>query len=117
MRKIYYLSTCSTCKRIIKDLKINSDFEFQDIKNDQITEEQLNEMKVLSGSFESLFSRRAIKYKELGLKDKDLNETDYKKYILSEYTFLKRPILLIDGEIFIGNAKKTIENAKKLLMK
>jgi arsenate reductase len=117
MRKIYYLSTCSTCKRIIKDLKINSDFEFQDIKNDQITEEQLNEMKVLSGSFESLFSRRAIKYKELGLKDKDLNETDYKKYILSEYTFLKRPILLIDGEIFIGNAKKTIENAKKLLLK
>lgn len=117
MKKIYHLSTCSTCQRIIKELGIDSDFEWQDIKTEKITSEQLEEMKKRAGSFESLFSRRAMKYKELGLKEKKLGEEDYKEYILNEYTFLKRPVLLIDGEIFIGNAKKTVENAKKALGK
>lgn len=117
MKKIYHLSSCSTCQRIIKELDIDSDFELQDIKTQKITEAQLEEMKDLSGSYESLFSRRAMKYKELGLKEKVLSEDDYRDYILSEYTFLKRPVLLIDGEIFVGNAKKTVENAKKALGK
>lgn len=117
MKKIYHLSTCSTCQRIIKELDIDSNFELQDIKTQKITEAQLEQMKDLSGSYESLFSRRAMKYKELGLKEKVLSEDDYRDYILSEYTFLKRPVLLIDGEIFVGNAKKTVENAKKALGK
>jgi arsenate reductase len=117
MKKIYHLSSCSTCQRIIKELDIDSNFELQDIKTQKITEVQLEEMKDLSGSYESLFSRRAMKYKELGLKEKVLSEDDYRDYILSEYTFLKRPVLLIDGEIFVGNAKKTVENAKKALGK
>ncbi|MDQ2177068.1 arsenate reductase family protein [Marinifilum sp. D714] len=117
MKKIYHLSSCSTCQRVIKELDIDSDFELQDIKTQKITESQLEEMKDLSGSYESLFSRRAMKYKELGLKEKVLSEDDYREYILSEYTFLKRPVLLIDGEIFVGNAKKTVENAKKALGK
>ncbi|NOU59972.1 arsenate reductase family protein [Marinifilum caeruleilacunae] len=117
MKKIYHLSTCTTCQRIIKELQIGSEFEMQDIKTDKIDKVQIEEMKQLSGSYESLFSRRAMKYKELGLKDKVLGEEDYKEYILQEYTFLKRPVLLIDGEIFIGNAKKTVENARKALGK
>lgn len=87
MKKIYYLSTCSTCKKIIQDLNLSNDFEFQDIKTTKITNEQLQEMAKLSGSYESLFSRRAIKYKTMGLKDKELTENDIKKLILEEYTF------------------------------
>ena len=108
MRKIYYLSTCSTCKRIMSELPLD-DFQKQDIKTDPMTEEQLNEMGQLAGSFESLFSRVAMKYKALGLKDMLLTESDYKRHILKEYTFLKRPIFIIDSEIFIGNSKKNVE--------
>lgn len=115
MKKVYYLSTCDTCKRILKELNLGSDFETQDIKHDAITEEQLDQMKMLSGSYESLFSRVARKYKELGLKDKKLNETDYKNYILNEYTFLKRPVFLVGDQIFIGNSKKTIEQLEQFL--
>ena len=112
MKKVYYLSTCDTCKRIIKELGIGDEFEYQDIKFDKITQEQIEEMKSISGSYESLFSRVARKYKELGLKDKALTEDDYRQYILDEYTFLKRPVFLIDGEIFIGNSKKNVEAIK-----
>lgn len=115
MKKIYYLSTCSTCNRIIKDLGLDDSFEYQDIKTNKITEAQLEQMVEMSGSYESLFSRRAMKYKELNLGNKDLSETDIKKLILDEYTFLKRPVIIINSEIFVGNAKKTIEAAAKLI--
>lgn len=108
MRKVYYLKSCSTCIRILKELNIGSDFELQNIKVDAITPKQLDEMKALSGSYESLFSRKSMQYRALGLKDKELSEDDYRNYILQEYTFLKRPVFLIDDEIFIGNSKDNV---------
>jgi arsenate reductase len=113
MKKIYYLSTCSTCNRIIKELNLGNDFEFQDIKSTKITEAQLNEMAKMSGSFESLFSRRSMKYKDL--ENKNPSESAIKKLILEEYTFLKRPVIIIGTQIFVGNSKAEIEKAAKAL--
>ncbi|ELR73536.1 hypothetical protein C900_02621 [Fulvivirga imtechensis AK7] len=115
MKKVYYLSTCDTCKRIINELELGEEFEYQDIKKDKITESQLEQMKEMEGSYEDLFSRVARKYKELGLKDKQLTEADYKRYVLEEYTFLKRPVIIIEDRIFIGNSKKTVERIKTCL--
>jgi arsenate reductase (glutaredoxin) len=112
MKKIYYLSTCTTCERILKELKPGKEYIFQDIKTELITPAQLNEMKKMSGSFESLFSRIALKFRAWKLNEMQLTENDYKKYILQEYTFLKRPVIIIDDKIFAGNAPKTIEAAK-----
>lgn len=87
-------------------------FELQEIKEHPITAEQLDQMKTFSGSYASLFSRRAKKYKEMGLKDMPLEEADYRHYILSEYTFLQRPVVIIDDKIFIGSGKKNLESLK-----
>lgn len=113
MKKVYYLSTCDTCKRIIQELNLPESFEFQDIKNDDITENQIEEMQKLSGSYESLFSKRARLYRERDLKNKELKEADFKTLILEHYTFLKRPVIINEDEIFIGNSKKTIATAKE----
>lgn len=115
MKKIYYLSTCNTCMRIIDALQLSDDVQRQDIKTEPITSAQLEEMRALSDSYESLFSKRARLYKELGLKDKSLTEDDYKSYILEHYTFLKRPVLVYNNQIFIGNSKKTVDAARKAI--
>ena len=112
MRKIYHLANCTTCQRIIKELNNGEGFELQNIKEDKITPEQLEQMAQKAGSYEALFSRRAMKYKSMGLKDKSLSEEDYKQLILEEYTFLKRPVIFIDENIFVGNSKKTVAAAK-----
>lgn len=114
MKKIYYLGTCDTCRRIMKQFDF-SGFEKQEIKSEPITVKQLEEMRQLSGTFEALFSRRAKKYKEMGLKDENLTEEDYKHYILNHYTFLKRPVIVIDDKIFIGSSKKNLEELKEYL--
>lgn len=114
-KKIYHLSTCDTCKRIFKELQPLDDVVLQDIKTEAITPAQLEEMKLLSGSYESLFSKRARMYKERDLGNKNLLEVDFKVLILEHYTFLKRPVILIDDQIFIGNGKKEIAAAKEVL--
>jgi len=115
VKKIYYLSTCDTCKRIIKELDLPSDFILQDIKNEAISLNQLEEMHQLSGSYESLFSKRARLYKERDLKNQLLTESSYKDLIIEHYTFLKRPVIVIDNTIFIGNSKKVVAAAKQAL--
>ncbi len=111
MHKIYHLSTCDTCQRIIKELQPLNGVELQDIKTEAITEKQLERMHNLAGSYEALFSKRARLYRQKGLHEKELSETDYKNLILEQYTFLKRPVILVKDEIFIGNSKKTVAAA------
>lgn len=112
MKKIYYLSTCDTCNRILRELHPLEGFQLQDIKTTAITKEQLEAMHELTESYESLFSKRARLYRQKGLHEKVLSENDYKKLILEHYTFLKRPVILVGEQIFIGNSKKTVEAAK-----
>lgn len=115
MNKIYYLASCDTCRKIIKSLPQDHDLVFHDIKQNPITVEELEEMHKLSGSYESLFSRKAQLYKSMDLKNKSLTEADYKKYILEHYTFLSRPVFIINDKIYIGNSQQNILQVMKAL--
>lgn len=116
MKKIYHLGKCSTCQRIIKELKLTpKNCEMQEIRTEKITAPQLDAMKKLAGSYEALFSRAAIKYRTLGLATKKLTEKDYRRLILEEDTFLKRPVILVGNKIFIGNGKNSILAAQAAL--
>lgn len=116
MKKIFHLSSCSTCQRIIKELNDGEGFTLQDIKAKNISAKELDSIKEKVGSYEALFSKRAMKYRSMGLDKMKLSEADYRSYMLEEYTFLKRPFILIGDEVFIGNAKKVVEAAKKAIV-
>jgi arsenate reductase len=111
MKKVYFLQTCDTCRRILKELPL-ADFEKQEIKTTPVTAAQLEEMYQLSESYEALFNKRAKLYKTKDLKAQEISEQDYRQYILEEYTFLKRPVFIVGRELFIGNSKKEIERLK-----
>jgi arsenate reductase len=119
MKKIYTIGHCTTSLAMFEetglDKLIGEKFTLQNIKFEKITLAQLDEMKKMVGTYEALFSRRALKYKELKLKDKKLTEKDYRQYILDEYTFLKRPVIIINNKIFVGSEKKTIAALKEEL--
>ncbi len=88
---------------------------YHDIKQDPVTSQELDDMYALSGSYEALFSKKAQLYKSMDLKNKSLNEDDYRKYILEHYTFLSRPVFIIDGKIYIGNSQQNIVQVMKVL--
>ncbi len=111
MNKIYHLSSCNTCQRIIGELNNGEGFELQNIKEKNISAKELDKMAKQEGSYEALFSRRAMKYRGLGLNEQTLTEKDYRSWILKEYTFLKRPVAVIDGHYYVGNSKKVVAAA------
>jgi len=104
--KAYILPACSTCQRILKEVGWSD--EIHDIKTDGVPEQLLDRIAAEHGGYEQVFSKRAMKYKSLGLKEKNLSEQDFKNYILKEYTFLKRPVFDLGDKTFVGNSKKTV---------
>jgi len=106
MPKAYILNSCSTCQRILKEL--DWPYDVQNIKEENIDGKTLDRLARENGSYEALFSKRAMKYRSLGLNKMELTEKDYRKYILEEYTFLKRPVFVFDDKSFAGNAGKTV---------
>ena len=70
-------------------------------------------MGQLAGSYEALFSKKAQLYKSMDLKNKSLTEDDYKNFILEYYTFLSRPVFIIDGKIYIGNTQQNMLQVMK----
>ncbi|HET6245437.1 MAG: hypothetical protein H0V01_13640 [Bacteroidetes bacterium] len=113
MKKIYYLKTCSTCIKIIKELNLANSFVLEDIKTKKLSETELDFLASKAGSYEGLFNKRARKLSDL--KNQVFNEQVYRELILKEYSFLKRPVFLIDDEVFAGNSKSVIETIKKQL--
>lgn len=112
---IYYLASCDTCRKIIKSLPKNNKLVFHDIKQDPITVAELEAMYSLSGSYEALFSKKAQLYKSMDLKNKALTEDDFKQFILEHYTFLSRPVFIIDDKIYIGNSQQNMIQVMKAL--
>jgi arsenate reductase-like glutaredoxin family protein len=113
MKKIYHLSSCSTCQRIIKEINPDNSVDLQDIKVQNIDASMLDWIKDKVGSYEALFSKRAMKFRAMGLHEQQLTDDDYRRLMLEEYTFLKRPFIILGDQVFIGNAKKDVEAAVK----
>lgn len=112
MQKVFYLKTCGTCTKILKQFDL-TDWELREIKSQPITEEELSKMYTKTQSYEALFSRRSTQIKAQNIDVKSLKENDFKNLILNHYSFLKRPVFLTDHEIFVGNEKKNVENLEK----
>lgn len=108
MNKIFYLASCDTCRKIIKSLPKGIELVFHDIKQDPILVNELEKMRELAGSYEALFSKKAQLHKSMDLKNKNLTEDDFKKYILEHYTFLSRPVFIINDKIYIGNTQQNM---------
>ena len=99
----------------MKGMELGADTALQDIKTESMTAEQVDQMAEMAGSYEALFSRRAMKFRSMGLHERELSEADYRQLILDEYTFLKRPVIIINDQIFVGNAKKTVAAATEAM--
>ncbi len=113
MKNIFHLSSCNSCQRIIKETgAVAAACTFQDIKTENVSATDLDAWAAKVGSYEALFSRRALKFRAMGLHEQKLTEQDYRRLILEEYTFLKRPVIVVGEEVFVGNTAKVVAAAK-----
>jgi len=114
MKKVLFLSTCNTCKRIISEVN-TKDFELQDTKKKSASKEDIEFLRNHTDSYEDLINRRAQLWQKRDLKNQKLSEEDFKNLLLEHYSFLKRPIFIDGDNVFIGNSKKVVTALKEHL--
>lgn len=108
MKRLFYLKTCGTNKKIMNALDL-SGWKLREIKSEPITEKELEAMYQKTKSYEALFSRKSTQIKQRGIDVASLKENDFRNLILEHYSFLKRPVFITDQEIFVGTDKHNLE--------
>jgi arsenate reductase len=104
----YWLPGCSTCKKAKSFIERHGirDFQLRDIKENPLSRDEVENLAKLVGGADELFSRRAVKYRELKLNERELSKTEMLDLMADEYTFLKRPILVLKGKAIAGFFEK-----------
>lgn len=100
----YWLPTCSTCQKAKRRLDRHNVkvTKFRDIKEEPLSREEVEKLVKMLGGASELFSKRAVKYREMKLAQRDLSEEEMIDLMAEEYTFLKRPILVKNGIAMAG---------------
>lgn len=104
----YWLPNCSTCVKAKNHIERHGlrDFEVRDIKENPLSRFEVEDLSVKLGGANELFSRRAIKYREMKLNERELTDYEMLELMAEEYTFLKRPILVYKGKAIAGFFEK-----------
>ena len=107
MKRIYYLSTCDTNRKILKNIN-TSQFEMIDIKTDNIAPDILDDAKSKLGRYVKLFNAKCLLYRDVPTEKRPKRDQGYRKYILSHYTYLKRPVIIDGDMVFSGSDKSNL---------
>jgi len=104
----YWSPNCTTCQKARRRLDRHrvSVTKFRDIKEEPLEREEVEKLVKMLGGTSELFSRRAVKYREMKLHERELSDAEMIDLMATDYTFLKRPILVINGKATAGYFEK-----------
>jgi arsenate reductase len=104
----YWLPGCSTCQKAKGFIERHGirDFELRDIKENPLSRGEVESLAKMLGGADELFSRRAVKYREMKLNEREVSTAEMLDLMSEEYTFLKRPILVMKGKAIAGYFEK-----------
>jgi arsenate reductase len=108
---LYWLPHCSTCQKAAQYLEQRGHTvaKFRDIKSDPLDRSEVEQLTELVGGAGELFSRRARKYREMNLSERELSTDDMLKLMAEEYTFIKRPVLVSGNGAVAGFSAKSYD--------
>lgn len=97
---------CSTCKKAKAWLdEHNLDYENRNIKEENPTQEELNEWYKQSGlPIKKFFNTSGVLYKQMNLKEKlaDMSDDEQIKLLSTDGMLVKRPIVVKGDKILVG---------------
>lgn len=111
----YWLPNCSTCQKALgwlgrRGVKVST---MRDIKDEPLTRKEVEGLAKMLGGPAELFSKRAVKYRELKLNEREVSRAEMLDLMTEEYTFLKRPIMVIGNHATAGFFEKSFESFLK----
>lgn len=103
MKILYGIKNCDSVKKARSWLdKHEVVYQFHDFRTDGLSPEQLDSF-IKKAGWEQLLNKRSNSWRQLNdLQKIDLNREKAASLMLNNPTLIKRPVLQIDGQIFIG---------------
>ncbi len=100
---IYGIKTCSTVGKARKFMKDNGiDFDFLDYKVESVGEDKIREW-LKQVDINVLFNNRGTKYRDLKLKELNLDDEGKITWMAKENYLLKRPVIEYgDGKVLVA---------------
>ncbi|HEX6373095.1 MAG TPA: arsenate reductase family protein [Longimicrobium sp.] len=108
---VYWLPYCTTCQKAVKHLEekgvpVRS---FRNLKEEPLSVDEVRDLAAKVGSAEKLFSKRAMKYRKLGLHEQTLSDDDLLRLMSEEYTFVTRPVIVRGERATAGFSAKRVD--------
>lgn len=110
MLEVYGIKNCDKVRKTFKWLKERDvEYTFYNVKKEPLTREELEEFVHRIG-LDVLVNRRGMKWRQLGLKDKNLSDDELFEELLKNQTMIKRPVLIKDEAILVGYDEDAFES-------
>lgn len=107
--EFYWLPNCSTCQKAKSFVESNSVVfdKLRDIKGEKLSRREIELLAEKCGGVSQIFSKRAVKYRELKLNERELSNEEMIGFMTEEYTFIKRPVLIVGEKGAAGFSEKS----------
>lgn len=108
---VYWLPHCTTCQKAVEHLHarhvpIRS---FRDLKAQPLQRAEVEDLARKVGGVEKLFSKRAMKYRKMGLHEREVSEDEMAQLMADEYTFITRPVIVHGDRATAGFTPKRLD--------
>ncbi|HEX8696841.1 MAG TPA: ArsC/Spx/MgsR family protein [Longimicrobium sp.] len=108
---VYWLPYCTTCQKALQYLRDRQVTvrTLRDLKAQPLEEAEVRDLARKVGGAEKLFSKRAMKFRKMGLHEKELSEDDLVRLMAEEYTFVTRPVIVRGDHATAGFSAKRVD--------
>ena len=102
MIQLYGIKNCDSVKKAVKFFKAHEiEFEFHNFKETPVGSQEI-ERWLEKTDIKTLFNSRSTTYRNLKLKEMNLDEQGQKEWLCKENLLIKRPVIEYNGEIMVG---------------
>jgi Spx/MgsR family transcriptional regulator len=109
MIQVYGIKNCNKIRDTLKWLESQeAEYHFYDLKKEPLTREELEEFVHRIG-LDVLVNRKGMKYRQLGLNEKNLDDKELFEQLLKHQTMIKRPVIIKDEAILVGYDEEAFE--------
>lgn len=102
MIKIYGIKNCDSVKKAIQYCKKNDlEYTLQDFKQDPVNEKKIATW-LQKTDINTLFNAKSTTYRNLKLKEHNLNDMQKQEWLVKENLLIKRPVIEYDSTLVVG---------------
>lgn len=102
MIKVYGIKNCDSVKKAISFFKKhNLDYSLQDFKVDPVSCDKISSW-LEQTDMKTLFNARSTTYRELKLKELNLDDEAKKEWLCKKNMLIKRPVVEFEKKVIVG---------------